>query len=258
MTKKLLKAVQEQKKSTQQTELQVLGSVGTFINGQRIVEVPNRNAFIYVRLRDNTNEVVQAFNNQVSPSYNLPVLLQWQDNRYIVMGVDTARYQNNWPSFSPYLPRHGTQHSFSDPPGGDISWIYSRQFMPMLAFPSGTNGAAQAILYPSVYRHPDTGEWAYIGTSGTPNLTIPKPVDSQARMLLLYWDLDTETAGILTGSGSSGGIDTTYRYVSIYDESSPPIQKWEMQDLEGSRGEGGYSASFKVFETIPLQEHSLP
>lgn len=61
----------------------------------------------------------------------------------------------------------------------------------------------------------------------------------------------------LTISGSSGGVDTTYRYVSIYDQSSPSIQKWELTDLGGSRGEGGYSASFKVFETIPLQEHAI-
>lgn len=61
----------------------------------------------------------------------------------------------------------------------------------------------------------------------------------------------------LTISGSSGGIDTTYRYVSIYDQANPPIQKWELTDLGGSRGEGGYSANFKVFETIPLQEHAV-
>lgn len=226
MTKKLLDAVKEQKKSTLPAELQIMGSVGTIINGQRTVEVPNRNSFIYVRLRDNTNEVVQAFNNQVSPSYNLPVMLQWMDNRYVVLGVDTARYQNNWPSFSPYLPRHGTQHSFSDPPGGDVSWIYSRQFMPMLAFPSGTNGAAQVILYPSVYRNPD-GTWEYIGTSGTPNLLTPKPTDSQARMLLLYWDLDTDMAGISTGTPFSASITGTAEVLpyipTVSDSKKIPI-----------------------------------
>jgi len=227
MSRKFLKAIQEQKESTQQTELQILGSVGATINGRRIIEVPNRNSFIYVRMRDNDSEIVQAFNNQVSPSYNLPVILQWQDNRYVVLGVDTARYQNNWPSFSAYLPRHGTQHSFSDPPGGDIAWVYGRQFMPMLAFPSGTDGAAQVALYPSVYRDPSTGEWTYVGTSGTPNLTIARPTDQQARMLLLYWDLNTETSGILTGSLFASNVTGTKEVLpfipSLKDSRKIPV-----------------------------------
>ncbi len=58
-------------------------------------------------------------------------------------------------------------------------------------------------------------------------------------------------------SGSSGEIDTTYRYVSIYNQANPPIQKWQLNSLQGSRDEGGYSASIKVFEIIPIQEHAV-
>lgn len=61
----------------------------------------------------------------------------------------------------------------------------------------------------------------------------------------------------LSVSGTNGAVDTTYRYVSIYNNANPPITKWTMDSLQGSRGEGGYTASFKVFETIPLQEHAV-
>jgi len=43
----------------------------------------------------------------------------------------------------------------------------------------------------------------------------------------------------LTINGSNGESDTTYRYVSIYNQANPPIQKWEMDNLSGSRDEGG-------------------
>ena len=55
----------------------------------------------------------------------------------------------------------------------------------------------------------------------------------------------------------NGAVDTTYRYVSIYNPASPPIQKWELSSLNGSRDEGGYTASFRVFESIPIQEHAV-
>lgn len=58
-------------------------------------------------------------------------------------------------------------------------------------------------------------------------------------------------------SGSNGCIDTTYRYVSVYDQAHPPIQRWQLEDLQGSRDEGGYTASLKVFEIIPIQEHAV-
>jgi len=61
----------------------------------------------------------------------------------------------------------------------------------------------------------------------------------------------------LTVSGSNGAIDTTYRTVRIHDASDPSIQKWQLTSLNGSRDEGGYTASFKVFEDIPIQEHAV-
>ena len=61
----------------------------------------------------------------------------------------------------------------------------------------------------------------------------------------------------LSISGSNGSYDTSYRYVSVYDQGTPPIQQWQLLGLSGSRDEGGYTASFKVFEDVSLQENAI-
>lgn len=62
-------------------------------------------------------------------------------------------------------------------------------------------------------------------------------------------------------SGSSGSVDTTYRYVSVYDREgegdSPPIIKWEMTNFGGSRDEGGYKVSFRVREDVEISENAV-
>ena len=61
----------------------------------------------------------------------------------------------------------------------------------------------------------------------------------------------------LTVSGTNGEVDTSYRYVSIYNESNPPIQNWQLISLSGSRDEGGYNASIKAFTNVPIQEQAV-
>ncbi|MEM4722087.1 MAG: hypothetical protein QXT73_08525, partial [Candidatus Methanomethylicaceae archaeon] len=39
------------------------GVLGISIGGRRYVEVPNRPGYVYVRLRQSQNELIQAFNN---------------------------------------------------------------------------------------------------------------------------------------------------------------------------------------------------
>src|SRR4030043_136982 len=73
------------------------GILGFLINGVRTVEVPNRNGYVYVRLRDNLSEVCQAFNDNVSPVYGLPVLMvrdSTNRTRYKILGRDLGRYQD--------------------------------------------------------------------------------------------------------------------------------------------------------------------
>ena len=55
-------------------------------------------------------------------------------------------------------------------------------------------------------------------------------------------------------TAANGAIDTTYRYVSIYERpeegSSNPIVKWSLNDISGSRSEGGYTASIRVWDEL--------
>lgn len=204
MTKQLKAALKKQKKSTQQETLKISGSLGIPLGGQRLVEVPNRNSFVYVKLRDNQNEVIQAFNNKVAPSYGLPVIVERQHNRYVVLDVDTIRYQSDWTSFAPYLPRHGNTHSFDTETGGggDIVWVHNRQFMPALIIPSGTLGAPNVLMSGYSLKNLN-GTWKYVGNTGTQNLTPYKPVTgTQAVMVLVYLDTISGNPYLMVGSGS--------------------------------------------------------
>lgn len=216
----LKQALTEQKELNEQSVPQISGLLGIPLDGTKRVEVPNRNAYVYVRLRNNTSEVIQAFNNQVSPSYNLPVLVERQGNRYVVVSVDTQRYDNNWASFSPFLPRHGNTHSFDleSGGGGDVVWVHSRQFMPLLALPSGSSGGPNVVIAPYTLKNQD-GTWRYIGNTGTQNLTFYNPSSpTGAIMALVYVDATTGNPGVLFGTGtvflnSLTGTSQVYPYI---------------------------------------------
>lgn len=204
MTDRLTESLLIQKQQTKQDIPELTGILGIPLGGVKRVEVPNRNAYVYVRLRNNSNEIIEAFNNQVAPSYNLPVKLQRQGNRYVVLGVDTQRYENNWNSFAPFLPRHGNTHSFDTESGGggDLVWVYPRQFMPSLVLPSGSAGAGNVILSPYTLKK-DNGSWLYVGNTGTPSIIQYNPTSvTGAIMVLVYLDTSTGNPGLLVGSGT--------------------------------------------------------
>lgn len=58
-------------------------------------------------------------------------------------------------------------------------------------------------------------------------------------------------------TAANGAVDTTYRYVSIYNKAPSttnlPIQKWSIDALSGSRGEGGFTTSIKIVNETPPQ-----
>lgn len=175
------------------------GILGATFKGQTLVEVPNRAGFVYVRLRSNTSEIIQAFNETVSPVTDLPVIVirDLRNNRYYIKGRDIGKYQE-WGGGSSYLPRHGAQHSFPDDSwGGDIVWVYDRQFIPLSISPSGTLGSN------NVYVNGDMlwwqGTWMYAGETGTPNILAYKPTGAYFRMVLVYIDSHGNPA-LLAGS----------------------------------------------------------
>lgn len=158
------------------------------------VEVNNRKGYVYVRLKDNLSEVVQAYNDAVSPVYGLPVIVEYLGGEYRVVGRDLDRYSAiGWGTNSAYLPRHGNSHSFSDTGGGDIVWTYGKQFMPLLAVPSGSHGSNGLIIYDYSYYYDG---WKYFPVTGTTNLLTSLPTGgNSANLSLVYLNQNTNTLG---------------------------------------------------------------
>lgn len=105
-----------------------------------------------------------------------------------------------------------------------------------------------------------TGSYNLVGTSlaydwkfegGTPSTS------TAADPGLVTYNTPGHYVTSLSISGSNGCVDTRYIYASIYNQANPPIQKWQLNGFQGSRDEGGYTASLKVYQIIPIQEHAV-
>jgi len=226
--------------SIQKKDNEISGELGIYLNGQQYVEVPNRPGFVYVRLRNTTSEVIQAYNDQVSLTFGLPVLVIRQGGRYIIKGRDTERY-NYWGTSTSYVPYHGNQHSFNPDGGGggDPVWVYGRQMMPMAVFPSGTAGAGNVLVYPYQYKKTD-GTIINIGLTGTQDMLSYKPTDGNAIMGIVYVDPDVGNPQIVFNSGSpfSNTITGTEEVVPYY----PSIANQSYLLLAGIRLTSGTSS----------------
>lgn len=206
--KKLSNALKKQDKKKENRPEVLSGELGIPINGNKIVEVPNRKGYVFVRIHGNMSELIQAYNASVSPIYDLPVLITRQKSVYKIIGRDFDRYQDNWGA-APYLPRHGTQHSFNPElgMGADTTWIYGRQFMPLLGYPSGTNayGSMYLSIVPDFYEY--NGHWQYAQTTGTPSFVPYLPtITGSAVMTLLYIQPSDNSLRIIAGTPFSNSI----------------------------------------------------
>ena len=166
-----------------------------------VVEHPTRKGFCYARMADNLSELITVFNDKVSQSYDLPVIIERRGLTWYVVGRDIQRY-SDWGTSSPFLPKHHNQHEFNrdNGSGADTVFIYPDQFMPLLVFPSGTSGAGNLQIAPYVLKR--NSDFIYVGNTGTPNLLIYKPTDNTGIMGLVYLDTTTGNPGILVASGT--------------------------------------------------------
>lgn len=184
--------------------------LGFMINGEETVEVNGRASYVYARIRSNINEVVQVFNDKVSPVYDLPVLLirdPSNPSRYTIDKRDTGRYEV-WGDASPYLPVHGNQHSFNPETGGggDITFVYDRQIVPLSIIPSGSAGSGNILIGKDiVYRY---GMWQVLGGTGTVSLLPAKPTDNTARMMLIGLGIEGNP-WVVSGTTFDGTITGT-------------------------------------------------
>jgi len=91
-----------------------------------------------------------------------------------------------------------------------------------------------------------TYEWFMEGadTTGSSNHTPGDISYSDAGQFVTRLEVDN----------ASGGTDTSYRFISLYDRpgegTNLPILQWEMETLKGSRISGGYRTRIRIFEDI--------
>jgi hypothetical protein len=225
MSRKLYNSLKAQKAQTEQVKLILYGSMGIPLSGKKIIQVPDRQGYVYVRLRDNQNEVIQAFNNKVAASYGLPVIVVREGGRYIVQQFNSQRYLNNAQNSAPFLPGHGTQHSFPRGGGADITWVYSQQIMPGLVFPNATTGTNVMVEKYPLYS--SGGRWIYAGGTGTQNILQYLPTTgSSSLMVLVYLDSITGNPGMLVGSGTYFPANITgsvYQYLPSPSTTQIPL-----------------------------------
>lgn len=218
---KLKRAVASFDNDLKKEDVELPGEMGAYIRGKRTIEVPDRPHYVYVRLRTNLSEIVQAYNDKLSPSFRLPVILKRDGNKYTVDRTDNNRY-GNWENENKYVARHGSTHSFDlegSRMGADPVWIFPSQFMPSLVSPFGVRGAQNAFIYP--YSFVKDGSWKYSGNTGTPSLTDYNPASGTAVVLI---GIDSESGNPALFASTGTYIPTTVTgtaellpYVPLFD-----------------------------------------
>ena len=203
--KKSAKKFSKEKVSVKAT---YFGELGITLGGSQVVNVPGRQGFVFARLNGNTSELIQALNTAVPSAYGLNVQIQREGQNYKIIGKDVQVYSNQGtqiPGGMTTLPKHGVQHSFAPElgMGADVAWIFSRQFMPLLVYPSGSSNLLS--MSPAFYEW--NGAWKYAQVTGTINLTQYVPTGTgNARMALVFINPATNGIEVLGGTVFSSSI----------------------------------------------------
>jgi len=195
--KRLRKAMTSVLSGKQDKDILVPALLGVYKSGNQTIQVADRPDFVWVRLRGNSSEVVQAFNEKVGLHFDLPILVLRDENfndRWVVHGRDIAQY-SNWEGAA-YGHAHATSHSFAgaDYCASDIVWTNKRQYMPLLPRPeaSGTMG----IWIESDFYYFD-GRYHWWPGSGTASLSGFLPTGGMsARYVTVYIDVNGNPASL--------------------------------------------------------------
>lgn len=177
--------------------------------------------------------------------------INWQDNLYLTV----KDFYEVWPIYQ-------VLHQIGNTPATDQILVYKDADVEY----AGQNNYPGSLIWMGSHQAAwlENGQtqiyWAASGTvntQGDPNLSYSWEFGGglttgsfvQNPGLITY-----DTAGHyvtrLSVTSSSGTVDTSYRYVSIYDEANQPINEWGMDDLKGSRGEGAYTTNIWVRQPV--------
>ena len=233
MTRKLRQALEETNKKTVKKTQEISGLLGLKIGGAEVVNIPSRIGYVYVRLRDNLSEIVQARNDKVSTQYDLPVLVVRSGNGWEISGRDMERYAE-WGTISSYLPIHGSTHEFDKENGAgiDVAFIYPDQIIPALIEPYGVSGSMQLYVQPYNLQK-SSGDFVGVGDIVTSDLSGYCPTDNTAIMGLVYLNQDDGQIQIIfnTGTPFSAAIVSTVGVLPYI----PPMPSGNNFPLKGIR-----------------------
>lgn len=172
--------------AVEKSPTELFGNLGVMRGGKKVVIVPGRPQYVYVRLRTKLSELIEAYNgNGVSQAYDLPVKVKREGSRYVIVDRNTPLYPD-WRDDNPYLPRHAKTHSFDREGGnygGDPVWVYPYQIVPGLVAPFGQRGASNVFIYPYTLYGADN-QWKCIGSTGTERLTKFNPTSGSCLVLV--------------------------------------------------------------------------
>lgn len=98
-----------------------------------------------------------------------------------------------------------------------------------------------------------TYDWAFEG--GTPTgSTLHTPCE-------IRYSQAGDYVTRLRVTASNGAVDTSYRYITVRDKlgqgNYPSLTQWKFNNLQGSRGEGGYSAEVEIYEPVTVRDGSI-
>jgi hypothetical protein len=167
-----------------------------------MVSVPGRPSFVYVRVHGNNSEVIEAFNDTVSPILNLAVVLTRDEltpNYYRILRRDVAKYQD-W--YTPQIGYHASQHEFggTGSMGQDIVWVQKQQFVPLEVRPMSTSGSSYQCFVDADYYQWNAG-YNFFSGSATPDLASLRPAGNlQGLFLGVYMDGNTDALAYITGT----------------------------------------------------------
>lgn len=186
--------------------------------------------------------------------------INWQDQLFLTV----LRYWEVWPIFPRIIQDPNNEENVIFYKDYDIAYTNQNTVLGTFVCAGPHRGAfldgGQALIWYS-----STGTYNVNGSSlsyywefegGTPaTSTSPDPG-------YVAYSTPGHYVTKLSISGSAGESDVTYRYVSIYDRPSagnkPPIEKWELSTMDGSRSEGGInSVTLRVYDQIQISDNAV-
>ena len=189
---------------------QMPAMLGAYINSQKTFIVDGQPDFVWVRVRGQTADRVKAFNQHaggVAHHWDLPIIIAripTAPDIWTVVGRDIRRYET-WAVTddavysSPYLVKHGFDHSFTNQEGmgADPVWVFKRQMMPLLPHPAPT-GTMTIDLGSDFYYF--EGQYRWFASTGTASFTSFLPTGAMnGKFVTIYIDGDTGNPAYLDG-----------------------------------------------------------